>query len=196
MSTPTHVSDRLRRLPCRTPSQANRSTRATSPPSRTVPVTHLATATPLLPRPEAPVEVCGSPSQLALVSGLHIDGSSMGHPVAIEPNSASGSPDERARHSAQNGLWAGRLAGPSCSRPSACDTGIPLRDPLPADLASLTERQFDVTRLIAHGLTNAEIATRLFLGETTVKSHVTSIRAKLSVPATGSRWSCDATRPT
>ena len=56
---------------------------------------------------------------------------------------------------------------------------IPLRDPLPADLASLTERELDVTRLIAHGLTNAEIATRLFLGETTVKSHVTSILAKL-----------------
>jgi DNA-binding NarL/FixJ family response regulator len=83
------------------------------------------------------------------------------------------------RHSAQNGLRAGRPAGPSCSRPSGCDTGIPLRDPLPADLASLTERELDVTRLIAHGLTNAEIATRLFLGETTVKSHVTSILAKL-----------------
>jgi len=50
---------------------------------------------------------------------------------------------------------------------------------LPADLASLTERELDVTRLIAQGLTNAEIATRLFLGETTVKSHVTSILAKL-----------------
>jgi DNA-binding NarL/FixJ family response regulator len=55
----------------------------------------------------------------------------------------------------------------------------PVTDRLPADLASLTEREVDVTRLIALGLTNAEIAGRLFLGETTVKSHVTSILAKL-----------------
>jgi DNA-binding NarL/FixJ family response regulator len=50
---------------------------------------------------------------------------------------------------------------------------------LPADLASLTNREMEVTRLIARGQTNAEIAGRLFLGETTVKSHVTSILAKL-----------------
>jgi DNA-binding NarL/FixJ family response regulator len=37
----------------------------------------------------------------------------------------------------------------------------------------------EVTRLIARGETNAEIAGHLFLGETTVKSHVTSILAKL-----------------
>ncbi len=50
---------------------------------------------------------------------------------------------------------------------------------LPADLASLTNREMEVTRLIARGETNAEIAGHLFLGETTVKSHVTSILAKL-----------------
>jgi DNA-binding NarL/FixJ family response regulator len=50
---------------------------------------------------------------------------------------------------------------------------------LPADLASLTGREMEVTRLIARGETNAEIAGHLFLGETTVKSHVTSILAKL-----------------
>src|SRR5665647_1321650 len=45
MRTTTHVSDGLGLLPCRTASQANRSTCAsTSPPSRTVPVTHLATS--------------------------------------------------------------------------------------------------------------------------------------------------------
>lgn len=50
---------------------------------------------------------------------------------------------------------------------------------LPEDLASLTVRELEVARLIAHGQSNAEIAASLFLGETTVKSHVTAILAKL-----------------
>jgi DNA-binding NarL/FixJ family response regulator len=37
----------------------------------------------------------------------------------------------------------------------------------------------EVTQQIARGKTNAEIASHLYLGEATVKSHVTSILAKL-----------------
>ena len=55
----------------------------------------------------------------------------------------------------------------------------PSSSALPADLASLTARELEVTRLIARGQSNAEIARELFLGETTVKTHVTSILAKL-----------------
>lgn len=48
-------------------------------------------------------------------------------------------------------------------------------------VAELTERELEVTRLIARGLTNAQIGEQLFLGEATVKSYVTAIFGKLGV---------------
>ncbi|PWU19256.1 MAG: DNA-binding response regulator [Candidatus Rokuibacteriota bacterium] len=49
----------------------------------------------------------------------------------------------------------------------------------PKELDELSERERDVLRLLARGLSNSEIGGELYIGETTVKTHVTHILSKL-----------------
>jgi DNA-binding NarL/FixJ family response regulator len=53
--------------------------------------------------------------------------------------------------------------------------------PRPEALAALTEREEEVLRLVARGLSNQDVATRLFLSEATVKTYVSRLLTKLDV---------------
>ena len=59
-------------------------------------------------------------------------------------------------------------------------TRIPRPAP-PKQLDDLTERELDVFRLIARGLSNTEIGRELYISDTTVKTHITHILQKLDL---------------
>ena len=57
---------------------------------------------------------------------------------------------------------------------------LPRPDP-PKELDELSERERDVFRLMARGLSNGEIGQELYISETTVKTHVTHVLQKLGL---------------
>jgi DNA-binding NarL/FixJ family response regulator len=72
------------------------------------------------------------------------------------------------------------LLAPSVTRRLITELAQAHRTPSPPpELAELTSREREVLELMARGLSNAEIAARLLLGETTVKTHVGRVLTKL-----------------
>ncbi|MCS7478005.1 response regulator [Umezawaea endophytica] len=84
---------------------------------------------------------------------------------------------EAVRTVAAGGTWIdGRLLGPILTTYRRLVRPVPRAPGLPD---TVTARELDVLRLMARGLSNREIADHLSLAETTVKTHVGSLFAKL-----------------
>ncbi|WP_067600248.1 response regulator [Nocardiopsis listeri] len=73
------------------------------------------------------------------------------------------------------------LGGPAAERlVAALSVPVPV-EPEPAAPAALSDREWEVARLVGEGRTNREIARALFITEGTAKNHVTSILRKLEL---------------
>ena len=73
------------------------------------------------------------------------------------------------------------LLSPSVTRRVIAQFTPRYRQAPPKSLETLTSRELEVLRLIADGLSNAEIGRALFISDTTVKTHVTRVLQKLEV---------------
>jgi DNA-binding CsgD family transcriptional regulator len=97
---------------------------------------------------------------------------------------ADGAPDEavgeaRAAAAAFDGLGAARLADAARARLRAL--GVRASPSGPRSLALLTRRELEVLALLADGLSNKDIAARLYLTRKTVEHHVHNVLVKLDL---------------
>jgi DNA-binding NarL/FixJ family response regulator len=73
------------------------------------------------------------------------------------------------------------LLAPSVTRRLLDQFASGLDTRTPAELEQLTDREREILQLVAEGLSNAEIAERLVVGESTVKTHVSAVLRKLKL---------------
>jgi DNA-binding NarL/FixJ family response regulator len=73
------------------------------------------------------------------------------------------------------------LLAPSVARRLIAEYTATRRQPIITGMDQLSNREHEVLLLLASGLSNREIAHRLFVGESTVKTHVARVLAKLQV---------------
>ena len=75
------------------------------------------------------------------------------------------------------GIWAGlRLVSRSDDQPPKPDFAV---DPSAILRHGISKREYEVLELIAQGLSNQEIADKLFVSTSTVKTHISNIYSKL-----------------
>ncbi len=74
------------------------------------------------------------------------------------------------------GVWAGL----KLTRPKVIDRTVPFElDKTNLQRTGISRREHEVLELLAHGLSNQEIADKLFVSTSTVKTHVSNVLAKL-----------------
>jgi DNA-binding NarL/FixJ family response regulator len=91
-------------------------------------------------------------------------------------------PPEELVHAVQTIAAGNALLAPSVTRRVIAGYVKQTKRPQnPAGLDRLTDRESEVLRLVATGMSNSEIAAELFLGEGTIKTHVSHLLAKLDL---------------
>ena len=134
-----------------------------------------------------------SPEVLRRLVRLAADGGSVGVSGSSEGRGASGSGRAAGPHisgtangdfhrTATNSLGGAGVASTAGAGPSSPSAGSPSAEPFlsPAP-EGITEREWDVARLVAQGLANPEIGASLFMSVATVKTHLGRLYQKLQV---------------
>ena len=125
------------------------------------------------------LEVAGRPREAAVVWGQHL----MPYEAALSLAGSSDVADVQQAHAELTRLGATAVAHKVALRLRELGSPVP-RGPRPKTRANprgLTEREWEIARLLALGLSNGEIADRLVVSPKTVGHHVSAVLGKLAI---------------
>jgi two-component system nitrate/nitrite response regulator NarL len=131
---------------------------------------------------------CSGRARVLMLTGLrdqelHRDSVRLGARGVLLKDQAAGSLLKAIRKVHEGELWLDRsLTADLITALTAEGDGAKAADPEQAKIATLTAREREVIGLVADGHKNRDIASRLFISDTTVRHHLTAVFAKLDVP--------------